>query len=90
MTFALVKRCSVRPCRTQQPSASTGRSGHTVSISCVNLLTVDLCPPHGSTLPYRDGDVSVHITFFQNDPADEALLDRIVNGVHLICVALTA
>ena len=41
-------------------------------------------PSSWLTLPYRDGDVSVHVTFFQNDPADEALLDRIVNGVHLI------
>jgi hypothetical protein len=43
-----------------------------------------LLPASWLTLPYRDGDVSVHVTFFQNDPGDEALLDRIVDGVHLI------
>jgi hypothetical protein len=35
------------------------------------------------TLPYRDGDVSVHITISKPDEAREALIDRIVDGVHL-------
>jgi hypothetical protein len=35
------------------------------------------------TLPYRDGDVSVHITISKPDQASEALIDRIADGVHV-------
>jgi hypothetical protein len=35
------------------------------------------------TIHYRSGDVSVHVTVFGDDAADEALIDRIVDGVHL-------